>query len=80
MADALAAFIAVAPRDEPRLFVIGGMEELGSEAARYHLELGRSLALREGDHLVAIGGLAGMSGAGRSRRAPTRARSRSPIR
>lgn len=59
MADALAAFCAVAPRDEPRLFVIGGMEELGTEAARYHLELGRSLALREGDHLVAIGGHSG---------------------
>jgi UDP-N-acetylmuramoyl-tripeptide--D-alanyl-D-alanine ligase len=59
MADALATFSAVAPRDEPRLFVIGSMEELGAEAARYHVEVGRSLDLREGDRLVAIGGQAG---------------------
>jgi UDP-N-acetylmuramoyl-tripeptide--D-alanyl-D-alanine ligase len=55
MADALAAFAAVAPRAEPRLYVIGCMEELGAESRRYHLELGRSLALRPGDHLVAVG-------------------------
>ncbi len=59
MADALAAFSAVAPRDEPRLFVIGCMEELGAESQHYHLELGRSLALRRGDRVVAIGGQAG---------------------
>jgi UDP-N-acetylmuramoyl-tripeptide--D-alanyl-D-alanine ligase len=59
MADALATFSAVAPSDEPRLFVIGSMEELGPEAARYHVEVGRSLALRDGDRLVAIGGQAG---------------------
>jgi UDP-N-acetylmuramoyl-tripeptide--D-alanyl-D-alanine ligase len=58
MADALAAFEAVAPRGEPRLLVIGCMEELGPEAERFHLELGRSLRLARGDHLVAIGGLA----------------------
>jgi UDP-N-acetylmuramoyl-tripeptide--D-alanyl-D-alanine ligase len=59
MADALATFGAVAPSDEPRLFVIGSMEELGAGAANYHIELGRSLGLREGDHLVAIGALGG---------------------
>jgi UDP-N-acetylmuramoyl-tripeptide--D-alanyl-D-alanine ligase len=59
MADALATFSAVAPLDEPRLFVIGSMEELGAEAARYHVEVGKSIALREGDRLVAIGGQAG---------------------
>jgi UDP-N-acetylmuramyl pentapeptide synthase len=59
MADALATFSAVAPPDEPRLFVIGSMEELGAEAARYHVDVGRSLVLREGDRLVAIGGQAG---------------------
>lgn len=59
MADALATFSAVAPRSEPRLFVIGSMEELGVEAVRYHVEVGRSLALRQGDRLVAIGGQAG---------------------
>jgi len=30
MADALATFEAVAPAGEPRLFILGGMEELGS--------------------------------------------------
>jgi UDP-N-acetylmuramoyl-tripeptide--D-alanyl-D-alanine ligase len=55
MADALATFSAVAPRDEPRLFVIGSMEELGAGAAKYHVDLGRSLSLRAGDRLVAIG-------------------------
>jgi UDP-N-acetylmuramoyl-tripeptide--D-alanyl-D-alanine ligase len=58
MADALATFDAVAPADEPRLLVLGCMEELGAESERYHLELGRSLRLRRGDHLVAIGSLA----------------------
>jgi len=59
MADALAAFDAVAPHAEPRLLVIGCMEELGPDAERYHVELGRSLKLRRGDQLIAIGSLAG---------------------
>ena len=58
MEDALATFVAVAPPDEPRLFVIGSMEELGPDTARYHVDVGRSLALRQGDRLVAIGGQA----------------------
>jgi len=59
MADALSGFNAVAPPGDPRLLVIGCMEELGPEAERYHLELGRSIRLRRGDQLVAIGGMAG---------------------
>jgi UDP-N-acetylmuramoyl-tripeptide--D-alanyl-D-alanine ligase len=59
MSDALASFNAVAPSGEPHLLVIGCMEELGSEARRYHVELGRSLRLRPGDRLAAVGGLAG---------------------
>ena len=55
MADALSAFGAVTTGDEPRLFVIGCMEELGPDSQRYHLELGRSLALRKVDRVVAIG-------------------------
>jgi UDP-N-acetylmuramoyl-tripeptide--D-alanyl-D-alanine ligase len=58
MSDALASFNAVAPSEEPRLLVIGCMEELGTDARRYHVELGRSLRLRPGDQLAAIGGLA----------------------
>jgi len=59
MADALAAFAAAAPADEPRLYVIGCMEELGPDSQRFHVELGRSLALRRGDRLVAVGSQAG---------------------
>jgi UDP-N-acetylmuramoyl-tripeptide--D-alanyl-D-alanine ligase len=55
MADALAAFRAIAPREEPRVFVIGCMEELGSGTVRYHVELGRSLSLRPGDLLMVMG-------------------------
>jgi UDP-N-acetylmuramoyl-tripeptide--D-alanyl-D-alanine ligase len=55
MADALAAFLAAAPSAEPRLFVLGGMEELGGESERHHLALGRGLRLRPGDLLCAVG-------------------------
>jgi UDP-N-acetylmuramoyl-tripeptide--D-alanyl-D-alanine ligase len=59
MADALAAFSGSAPAAQPRLFVLGGMEELGPEAARYHRELGRSLHLRPEDYLYLLGPEAG---------------------
>lgn len=55
MTDALEAFYGMAPAREPRLFVLGGMEELGHEAASYHHQLGRSLRLRAGDQAVVIG-------------------------
>lgn len=55
MLDALATFYAVAPAAEPRLFIVGGMEELGPEAARHHRALGRSLHLRPQDELVTMG-------------------------
>jgi UDP-N-acetylmuramoyl-tripeptide--D-alanyl-D-alanine ligase len=55
MLDALATFYAVAPVTEPRLFIVGGMEELGTEAARHHRALGRSLHLRPQDELLTIG-------------------------
>jgi UDP-N-acetylmuramoyl-tripeptide--D-alanyl-D-alanine ligase len=55
MADALVTFNEVAPAAEPRLFVIGCMEELGADAAAHHRALGRSLNLRPNDHLVVIG-------------------------
>ena len=59
MLDALATFYAVAPAAEPRLFIIGGMEELGPDAARHHRALGRSLHLRPQDELFAMGDHAG---------------------
>jgi UDP-N-acetylmuramoyl-tripeptide--D-alanyl-D-alanine ligase len=55
MADALDAFYAVAPQDRPRLFVLGGMEELGRESEMFHRALGRTLRLRPEDYLVVIG-------------------------
>jgi UDP-N-acetylmuramoyl-tripeptide--D-alanyl-D-alanine ligase len=55
MHDALVTFRAVAPASEPRLYVIGGMEELGEDAARHHRELGCSIELRAEDALVTMG-------------------------
>jgi UDP-N-acetylmuramoyl-tripeptide--D-alanyl-D-alanine ligase len=55
MADALSAFESIAPAAEPRLFVLGCMEELGAEAAAHHQALGRSLSLRADDQLFVIG-------------------------
>jgi UDP-N-acetylmuramoyl-tripeptide--D-alanyl-D-alanine ligase len=55
MTDALAAFAAIAPADEPRLFVIGCMEELGAEAAAHHRALGRRIPLGHADRLFVIG-------------------------
>jgi UDP-N-acetylmuramoyl-tripeptide--D-alanyl-D-alanine ligase len=58
MADALATFAAVAPAEDPRLYVLGGMEELGGSSAAHHRQLGRALPLRECDRLLVIGPLA----------------------
>jgi UDP-N-acetylmuramoyl-tripeptide--D-alanyl-D-alanine ligase len=55
MADALDAFDRSAPADEPRLYVIGGMEELGAAAGEYHAALGRGIRLRVQDSLYVIG-------------------------
>lgn len=55
MADALENFIALVPPDEPRLFVLGCMEELGPDSPRYHRELGESLHLRSQDMAYVIG-------------------------
>jgi len=55
MADALDAFYAQAPEALPRVFVLGGMEELGERSAMFHRALGRSLRLRSQDRAYAIG-------------------------
>jgi len=55
MADALDAFYAQAPEPLPRVFVLGGMEELGERSAMFHRALGRSLRLRPQDRAYAIG-------------------------
>ena len=58
MADALVTFAAIAPPDEPRLYVLGCMEELGADAAAHHRHLGRTLPLRDCDRLMVIGSFA----------------------
>lgn len=55
MADALATFTAITDPADRRLFVIGCMEELGTEAAAHHRRLGRKLPLRASDQLLVIG-------------------------
>jgi len=72
MSDALAIFQQLAPPALPRLYVLGGMEELGAAAADYHRRLGAGLRLRDGDRVIAIGTFAsaveeGMLAAGNGR-------------
>jgi UDP-N-acetylmuramoyl-tripeptide--D-alanyl-D-alanine ligase len=55
MADALAAFTECVPAADARLYVLGGMEELGAGAEAYHRALGGSIALREADRAFVIG-------------------------
>jgi UDP-N-acetylmuramoyl-tripeptide--D-alanyl-D-alanine ligase len=40
----------------PRLFLLGGMAELGPTSAQLHRDCGARLPLRPGDHVVAFGG------------------------
>jgi UDP-N-acetylmuramoyl-tripeptide--D-alanyl-D-alanine ligase len=40
----------------PRLFVLGGMAELGPTSAQLHRDCGAQLPLRSGDHVVVFGG------------------------
>jgi UDP-N-acetylmuramoyl-tripeptide--D-alanyl-D-alanine ligase len=55
MADALATFESITSVDEPRLFVLGCMEELGTEAAAHHHQLGRTLRVGKHDRVFVIG-------------------------
>ncbi len=55
MADALQAFWSIVPADEPRLYVLGCMEELGAGTAAHHHALGRSIELRAADRVFVIG-------------------------
>lgn len=56
MHDALAAFAGMAPADQPRLYLIGGMEELGADSAAYHHRFGTALAsaLRPADSALVL--------------------------
>lgn len=55
MKDALELFRATTSDQQPRLFVLGGMEELGAESARYHHEVGQSLETGPADIIYLIG-------------------------
>ena len=55
--DAAEAFDRLTRADAaPRLFLLGGMAELGPTSARLHRDCGARLPLRPGDHVVAFGG------------------------
>lgn len=55
--DAAACFNRLTSKQNgPRLFILGGMAELGIHAAAYHRESGAKLPLRAGDKVVAFGG------------------------
>ena len=79
MADALAAFVRIAPADLPRFYLIGCMEELGADAARYHREMGALIRMRPDDVLVALGDWAGEVGAGAVRAGARSAQIRAAI-
>jgi len=71
MAEALRTFSRNAPASQPRLYLVGCMEELGEGSSKYHYELGRSLPLRAQDQALVIGEdapsvLAGTMAEGRS--------------
>lgn len=55
MADSIDAFNGLVRAGQPRLYVLGSMEELGPAAPEFHRELGRKLHLQPGDFLFAIG-------------------------
>ncbi|MDR2429860.1 MAG: UDP-N-acetylmuramoyl-tripeptide--D-alanyl-D-alanine ligase [Puniceicoccales bacterium] len=64
MLDAAEAFHARTTHAPRRLFVLGGMSELGAQSAALHERVGRQLPLRQGDTLALHGGDAPLIGAG----------------
>lgn len=55
MSDALLAFRRALSPDLPHCYVLGAMNELGSEAVALHRRIGRSLALRAEDRAFFVG-------------------------
>jgi UDP-N-acetylmuramyl pentapeptide synthase len=55
MVDAFAAFAAQVPEASPRLYLIGGMNELGPDASDYHYKTGLALKLRPQDQVLLTG-------------------------
>lgn len=57
LVDAAVCFDRLSRRDPaPRLFVLGGMAELGAESVALHRSAAAALPLRAGDRVVAFGG------------------------
>jgi UDP-N-acetylmuramoyl-tripeptide--D-alanyl-D-alanine ligase len=54
LADAAQTFVR--QTKGPRLFILGGMAELGAESIRLHQDAGRALPLSPGDHVIVYGG------------------------
>ena len=55
MVDAFAAFSHFAPPEMTRLYILGGMAELGELSSQFHREVGERLILRDDDKAVLIG-------------------------
>lgn len=55
MTDALDTFQALAPAGRPRLYVLGGMKELGAHAEALHRDCAVALRLRPGDRALLVG-------------------------
>jgi UDP-N-acetylmuramoyl-tripeptide--D-alanyl-D-alanine ligase len=55
MTDSLSVFQQLTPAELPRLYVLGGMEELGTGAPDYHRRLGAGLCLRSADRAYVVG-------------------------
>lgn len=64
MLDAAECFVRRTPDDRARLFVLGGMNELGEGAVELHRDVGRRLPLRARDTLALFGGLSAEIGTG----------------
>ena len=55
MREALDAFVQGATEARPRLYVLGGMKELGDNGMALHREIGQELPLRSIDRAILIG-------------------------
>jgi UDP-N-acetylmuramyl pentapeptide synthase len=54
MKDSIDFFTTQCP-NVPKLYVLGGMEELGEDGPRLHEEVGRSISVGQKDRIILIG-------------------------
>jgi UDP-N-acetylmuramoyl-tripeptide--D-alanyl-D-alanine ligase len=55
MSDAIAAFCRATPSDQARCYVLGAMNELGTDSVALHQDIGRQLNLRAEDRALFVG-------------------------